>query len=1057
MIPTPELIACLHRQSPWEPRFKEALQGFTDPKKAWNLLSDLAGQVNFTGLFPGFFSSFLVRLAGSYNADMALANFHRFSEKISDKNYLYTLLTDSPDLAEALVALFSGSQVLTDTLLKTPSHIDWLKIPETLNRVKPKDRLMRDFHEMAKDRRLGPEAPALLRRFKKREYIRIGLRDLLGKVTMQQTVEDLSNLADVCLQAAYEYADAECNKKYGTPYYEDADGNWHKCEFAVLGMGKLGGCELNYSSDIDLIYIYTSSKGETRKDGEFPESQIGLSNHEYFTKLGVLLTKTIHEITSEGNVFRVDLNLRPEGQSGEIVNSLVSCEIYYQSWGRTWERQALIKARVSAGSQALGEEFFNMVEPFIYRRSLDFSAVEEIKAMKTKINLSLKGKKAANEDIKLGFGGIREVEFIVQGFQLLFGGRDKSLRVSNTLRAIRKLRELGFLAAEDAARLKEAYIFLRNLENRVQISFGLQTHHLPKDPSQLPVLARKMKISADTPEKLVAGLMEAFDVHRQFVGAMFAGLFVDEQKKAAAETTSRQWEQAQSSVKTLTPEHLEGIPFRDAKRAFRFLEMLRDGPQFSHPTEKSTKDFYNILPRLLDRCTELPDPNQAVENLVKFLEKSGARDSYLGLLASNVKFLELLLILFGSSDFLSDTLIRQPGLVDVLIDMESIYRFKPPEKIDEEFRRGLASAKTLEAKKIYLRRAKQGEELRIGVRYLIKEADLVGTLADLSHLAGVFLQVALDIACDELNKNSETPLPNDFAILGLGKLGASEINFGSDLDIVYVYEEPGEESLSLPEEEVLAHYIGLSQLIYQLASEMTPAGIGYKIDTDLRPEGSRGVLVHSVKTYETYFRDRARIWEQQAMTRARFVAGKPDLGARFLAVSQAFTYRKKLDYGSLIEISRLRERMEKELSKEETKGKNVKLGYGGLVDIEFTLQILQLMHGYKHPRLKSTSTLKVLGLLSDFGILSPDAADELRNNYLFLRNLECALRLLAQRFGNHLPKDTEDLAALARLLGYREASQEALAAKLQDDYKQTTDKVRAFYSRNLDNLLRTSL
>jgi len=193
------------------------------------------------------------------------------------------------------------------------------------------------------------------------------------------------------------------------------------------------------------------------------------------------------------------------------------------------------------------------------------------------------------------------------------------------------------------------------------------------------------------------------------------------------------------------------------------------------------------------------------------------------------------------------------------------------------------------------------------------------------------------------------------------------------------------------------------------------------------------------------------------MTRARFVAGKPDLGARFLAVSHAFTYRKKLDYGSLIEISRLRERMEKELSKEETKGKNVKLGYGGLVDIEFTLQILQLMHGYKHPRLKSTSTLKVLGLLSDFGILSPDAADELRNNYLFLRNLECALRLLAQRFGNHLPKDTEDLAALARLLGYREASQEALAAKLQDDYKQTTDKVRAFYSRNLDNLLRTSL
>ncbi|UCD11681.1 MAG: hypothetical protein JSU88_00890 [Nitrospinaceae bacterium] len=613
------------------------------------------------------------------------------------------------------------------------------------------------------------------------------------------------------------------------------------------------------------------------------------------------------------------------------------------------------------------------------------------------------------------------------------------------------------MAPEDAAKLKEAYIFLRNLENRVQISFGLQTHHLPKDADQLAVLARKMKITAGTPEGLIARLMETFDAHRQFVGSMFAGLFVDDKKKEAAETTSKEWEQAHTVMKALVPERLEGIPFRDAGRAFRFLEILRDGPQFSHPSEKSLENFHAILPRVLEQCTLLPNPNQAIENLVKFLENSGARDSYLSLLAGNEKFLELLLILFGSSDFLSNTLIRQPGLMDVLIDMESIYRFKPPEKITEEFRRSLASAKTLDEKKIYLRRAKQGEELRIGVRYLIKEADLIGTLADLSHLADVFLQIVLDIACEELNKNSETPLPIDFAILGLGKLGASEINFGSDLDIVYVYEDPGGEETSLPPEEVLAHYVCLSQLIYQLTSEMTPAGIGYKIDTDLRPEGSRGVLVHSVETYEAYFRDRARIWEQQAMTRARFVAGKPELGERFLKVAHAFTYRKKLEYGSLIEISRLRDRMEKELAKEATKGKNVKLGYGGLVDIEFTLQILQLMHGYKHPRLKTTSTLEVLELLSGFGILRPEDVAELEKNYLFLRNLECALRLHSQNFGNHLPKDIEDQAALARLLGYRGEGREALANKLTEDYEQTTRNVRSFYSKNLDNLLRTSL
>jgi len=1002
MNDSPELIDNLYRQSPWEDRWQGALKNFADGKKAWSVLGALAGQANFRALFPGFFAAFLSRLTASYNADMALANFHRFSEKIGDKNYLYVLLTESPSLLEALVALFSGSQVLTDSLLENPSHVDWLKNPDTLNRVKPKDRLMRDFYEMAGEGVVGANAPTLLRRFKKREYIRIGLRDLLGKVTMQETVEDLSNLADVCLQVAYEYADGECRRKYGAPHYEDADGEWKECEFAILGMGKLGGRELNYSSDIDLIYIYTSSKGETRKDEDQKDSQTVVTNHEYFTKLAVLLTKTIHEITGEGNVFRVDLNLRPEGQSGEIVNSLVSCEIYYQSWGRTWERQALIKARVSAGSEALGEAFFKMLEPFIYRRSLDFSAVEEIKAMKEKINRSIKGKKTG--DIKLGFGGIREVEFVVQGFQLLFGGRDTSLRVSNTLAAMRKLSQRGFLDPGDVEKLKAAYIFLRNLENRVQISFGLQTHHLPKDDEQLAVLARKMKISGAGREELVQNLMAEFDLHRQFVGGMFAGLFVDKEKKQAAETTSKEWEEARSDAKTLTAERLAGIPYREPERALRFLKMMRDGPQFSHPSEKSVENFHALLPRLLDHSVGLPNPGQALENMVKFLECCGAREAYMELLAASDKFLELLLILFGSSDLLSETLIRQPGLVDALTDMESIYRFRTPEKIREEFRRGLSSAKTLEDKKIFLRRAKQGEELRIGVRYLIKEADLIGTLSDLSHLADVFLQVALEVALEELKGYTETVPKSEFAILGLGKLGASELNFGSDLDIVYVYAEHGEAEPAITKGEALEHYVALSQMIYQLAAEMTPAGIGYKIDTDLRPEGSRGVLVHSVETYETYFRERARIWEQQAMTRARFVAGNRELGERFLKVAHAFTYRKKLEYGSLIEISRLRERMEKELAKEASKGKNVKLGYGGLVDIEFTLQILQLMHGYKHPRLKTTSTLEVLSRLSDFGILHPDAVDQLRGDYLFLRNLECALRLLSRRFGNHLPK-----------------------------------------------------
>jgi len=245
------------------------LYNFSDNKKAWTNLQCISKQVNFRRLFVDFFSNFLYLVGESYNADIALSNFERFSEKINDKDYLYALLTESPELMKALVTLFSGSQVLTDTLLQDPSHFDWLKIPETLNAAKPKDILMRDYYEMAGDKHLTSAVPSLLRKFKKREYIRIGLRDLLGNVTLTETVRDLSNLADVCLQAAYEYSNETCRKKFGVPMYEDADKNLIESEFAILGMGKLGGQELNYSSDIDLIYIYTSSVGETQKPEKF--------------------------------------------------------------------------------------------------------------------------------------------------------------------------------------------------------------------------------------------------------------------------------------------------------------------------------------------------------------------------------------------------------------------------------------------------------------------------------------------------------------------------------------------------------------------------------------------------------------------------------------------------------------------------------------------------------------------------------------------------------------------------------------------------------------------
>ncbi|MEK9627971.1 MAG: bifunctional [glutamate--ammonia ligase]-adenylyl-L-tyrosine phosphorylase/[glutamate--ammonia-ligase] adenylyltransferase [Nitrospinota bacterium] len=1036
--------------SPWDDQLSSAFMafGFQEPSKTWNDLISIAKCVNFRKLYPHFFSRLLDLTTRSHNADLALHNFERFSEKFTDKDHLFTQLSESENLLEALVFLFSGSQILTDSLLSEPSYVNWLSRPGTLTESKSKDMLMRDFYEMAGKGFHKKDISSALRKFKKREYIRIGLRDLLGNVELMETVGDISNLADVCLQIAYEKADRDLRQKHGIPSYEDKDGNWKDSEFAILGMGKLGGQELNYSSDIDLVYIYTSSRGETRPDSSLPGSVVKITNHEYFSKLARQITKSINEITSDGNVFRVDLDLRPDGPSGEIASSLASCETYYESWGRTWERQAFIKARVSAGSEALGREFFSMMEPFIYRRSLDFEAIEEIKSMKNRINQSLKGKKSGN--IKLGFGGIREIEFFIQAYQLLLGGRNKELRVRSSLGALKIMLEKNIISEEDFLCLSEAYIFLRHLENRVQITFGLQTHNLPESIPDRAVLARKMRIEGSTAEELAENLMKVYETHTSFVGKMFSEQFAEKEKREAAEAISKEWEQSRKGETLFSEDEIAAIPLiQDPAQAFRFLKVLRDGSEFSHPSEKSIQEFNYILPKIITICGCLPSPGKAIENLSRFVEATGARESFLNLFQENEKFLELLLILFGSSGLLSQILIKRPELVDLLTNMDEIYRFKAAEKISEDLEKFLSNESSLEKKELLLRRFKQAEELRIGVRFLIKEADLEGTLSDLSHLADAYLEAVFKLACAEVSRKKGHPVAEKFCIIGMGKLGGGELNFGSDLDVIFVYDEPEENS----QEGV--HYAAVSQLIYKLTSEMTSAGYAYKIDTELRPEGGAGVLVMSISGYERYFKSRARIWEQQAMVRARVVAGNKEVGKKFMEAAHNFVFQDNFEYSSLIEISRLRERMEVELARESTRGKNVKLGFGGIADIEFTMQILQLIHGKKNPRLRETNTIGALNLFVAHGMIDQVKADQAKENYLFLRNLECALRIIKETPGNSLPKDPRDLAQLARLMSYQGDEAENLAKIFMGDYEMHTTQMREYYRDTIGQLLRT--
>ncbi len=1047
------ITSALCQNADWDDSLQPALErlGFEDPAKAWPQLLQISSHTSFEKRYPDFLPRLLSGISTCYDADSALNNFLRLTELIPDREHLYSQLTSSKHLLTALITLFSGSQILSDTLLSRPAHIDWLSLPETLFKPKTKDVLYRDFYTLAGSDTLPPNTPALLRQFKKREYIRIGLRDLMRQVTLQENVENLSDLADVCMQVAYEFSLGQLKSKHGVPFFVDEDDVEKESEFAILSMGKLGGRELNYSSDIDLIYIYTSSFGETRSLD--PEQTVrSISSHEFQTRLGQMITRTLHEITGEGSVFRVDLDLRPQGKSGEIANSLTRCETYYQSWGRTWERQAMIKARVSAGSEVLGQQFFEMITPFVYRRSLDFSAIEEVKDLKGKIDLDLAQKNKEKGHIKLGAGGIREIEFLVQAYQLLFGGRDTSLRNTGTLITLEQLRVRRFITDDESHGLKEAYIFLRNLENRVQISFGLQTYHIPTEPKALDVLARKMGATGDTREDRIETLMGQYKAHTEFVNAMFTNLFAEEEEQKKAERTLSEWGQGRDLGSRFSEALIREYAFSEPDRVYRFLKSFRDGSATLPRSEKSLKMFYDVLPALLELSGRVPFPSSAIENLVKLVEAGQSRDMLLSLFHDNEKILELFLILFGSGELLSSILIRQPSLMDVLMSPDSLYRYKPLPQLQQELQNRLEQCQTEPDRLLVLRRFKQAEELRIGIRFLIRETDLMATLEDLSRLAELYLQVSVALAADEVRlETGETfEEAGSFAILGLGKLGGRELNFGSDLDLVFVYDDDQNEL------GAVTRYSSLAQKLYKYCSAMTPAGFAYKVDTDLRPEGNQGTLILPLKGYEDYFKTRGRIWERQAMTRARVVAGNPEVGARFLKIAQEFTYSPRLDYGNLIEIARLRERMEMELAKENKKGRNVKLGFGGLADIEFAVQIQQLMYGEKAPGLRSTNTLTALQDLSQLGFMDDVDAAEMRDGYLFLRNLECSLRLFSERSANCLPTDPGALVGVARMLGMDMKKDQERVAAFDEEYRRVTGRVRALYRKIIDRLLRTA-
>jgi glutamate-ammonia-ligase adenylyltransferase len=1004
-----------------------------------SLLSSLLEQSPTRGLGSQFPRSAVKAALKTADPHSALVRMVRLLSAVDDPNF-FSLLEDS-DGIRSLMVILGYSNFLSSLIMRSPEDYIWLmrKVGLTDHRTMAEMRF--DLMTRAEIEPDAEETTRILRRNKYREVLRTGVRDLLGTATLEETVLDISNLAEVSVEMAVEAAYVEQKDKHGIPIYTTEQGMNRPCRFCVLGMGKLGGGELNYSSDIDLIYLYTAHEGMTTgrptASGGYKDA---VENHRFFVRMSEIVTGFLNDRTADGMVFRVDLRLRPEGESGEITYSVPSLETYYQSWGRTVDRLALLKARAIGGERRLGEDFLDSISPFVYRRLLDYDTLGEIGLLKDRIDRHVREKFRGVRDVKLGRGGIREIEFLIQTLQLINGGKTPSIRGRNSLRSLRRLMQNGFLTERDAEGLREAYIFLRTVEHRVQLVEERQTQLLPKSPEDMEKLAWSMGFVKDGfPD--CGGFESALDKVTDRVAEHFDRFFSRSQVPVPEGADAREDLLDEGLDREDVVSKLGEMGFANPEGAYENLMLLRDGPPHSHFPDNCRHLLRKIAPGLLANLSEVADPDAVLVNLDRFISRVGARASYYSMLAGNPEAVRLLVVLFGQSPYLSSSVIRYPDLLDVIVGGTDLSVLKDSETMVEEVRGIILSSPSLEDELNILRRYRNGEILRIGLGDLLDVKDQITVNSELSTLAEVLVKASLSIALKEAD-GGEVPEEGSFAVVALGKMGGGEMNYSSDLDMIFIYEGP---------ESSREYYTKVAQKMIMVLTSPTEEGILYRIDMRLRPSGQTGPLVTTLDGFEAHHRERAMVWEQQAMTKARWVAGDERFRGRVSDLIEDLTYSRSLGLGGLEEIVRVRGRMEEEIAREGTGDHyDVKAGQGGLVDVEFAVQIMQLAYGGAHQSLRTTNTVEALDALCEAGLVNEKQYTTLRRAYLFYREIENRSQIFQDRSDPRIPKDIRKARPLARRLGYQ--NDDDGAGRFLEEVLRTREAVRQEFEEIVSGL-----
>lgn len=986
----------------------------------------------------------------SPNPEAALNRFSRFAEASFNRKSLYHLLRDAQPLIHPVVLGFGASTYLSEILIRTPEYFYDIIDPDVIEPQKTSAIMYQELNQSISRFASVEQKLRILRRYKRRETLRIGLRDLLKVADVETTTLELSNLAEATLQHCYEIGRDQIMKpKFGTPLNEEGTG---PCRFAIIGMGKLGGYELNFSSDIDLIFVYSDDAS----------TDMGTDNSEYFSRFCEFIIKAMSEILPEGYVFRVDIRLRPESGAGVIIRSMESYESYYEGWGDLWERQALIKARPVAGDMAFGDEFIRMIQPFVYQRYLDGVTLTEIKAdirrTKGRIEERLVSEGSTLEKhVKLGPGGIRDIEFTVQCLQMIHGAKRKSLCSHNTLEVLAALKESTLLSAADADALMAAYRFLRTVENCIQIEADQQRYSIPDGETEERELARRVGYPHTTEIDALETFRADYRAHTERVRDIF-------RKITATSIESEDGLDIAILLSEEDPQQLENFlstfRFENARNAQRLLRQLAnggDGIQFS-PSVRRT--FFKLAPILLNVLRDAPNPDMALRYLSAFTDKVGARSSYYTMFAEKPSTLEVLTRVCGTSLYLADMLIANPALFDLLTIPTLIERSKTLSEKQTEASQVVEQSPE-DRKLSMLRRYKNDEIWRIALRNILGNATLPDTTQELSDLAEATLQAIYPEIETELREVHGTPLAPDgtpvtFAIIAMGKFGGRELNFSSDLDVMYVYSADGKTTKGMPNVEYF------SALGLELVNRLVGNGVSiYEVDLRLRPHGAGGAIALALEGYQNYYDNAAEVWERQALTRARVVAGDIEhLGNRFLEIAHAFCYGDALTAEEIAEIVHTRQRKEAQATrttstrrrrggKAQTSTVNVKSGYGGLVDIEFVVQTLQLVHGGRETSVRVQNTPLAIERLQKIGVLTEVQGDGLAEAYQFLRRVENALRIVHDRALDALPKNRAELGQLARRLGYTGSNAQPAAEAFLQDYGKWTETTRALFNQIL--------